>query len=237
MSTVIKANETGTILRRLSTVDLADHLGEARTLVEAAQRRAAQIVAEAQRRKDEAFSQAEETGYRAGYERGLAEGRSKGHEDAHAESLGRFEQQNASVVSAMQRALTAIEVLKEDLMVAARQDLLDFAVRLAGKLTFANGRLNRESAIENLGRALRMVESRTDLTIRLHPEDVAAAGEFARSVVQQADASRVVSIVEDASIAPGGCHVQAGPTQVDATLETQVNELVSLLLCGRPSDD
>ena len=236
MSTVIKANEAGPILPRLSTVDLADHLAEASAVVEAAQRRAAQIIADAKRKAEHALTAAQETGYNSGLDRGLAEGAHQGHRDAHQESLSRFAQQHANIVSAMQQALQALERMKEDLMITARKDLLDFAVLLATKLTFKIGRLYPESALENLRRALRLVESKTDLTIRMHPDDVAAAQEFAASLLRQAEASRAATIVADESVSPGGCRVETGCTRVDATLETQVDELVSLLLCGKQSN-
>ncbi|MGB2987052.1 MAG: FliH/SctL family protein [Phycisphaerae bacterium] len=236
MSTVIRAQEAGRILGRLSTVDLADHLAEARAVVEAAQRRAAQIIAEAEARMDRVLADAEESGYQAGYEHGYAEGKEQGHQAAHEESIKRFEQEHANIVAAMQNAVAEIDALKEDLMIAAQRDQLDFAVLVARKLTFAIGRLHPESAVENLRRALRLVESKTDLTIRVHPNDIASLDMFADSVLKQAEASRVVNVVADDSLAPGGCKVETERNRVDATLETQVDEIVSLLLSGKPSN-
>ena len=43
-------------------------------------------------------------------------------------------------------------------------------------------------------------------------------------------ASRAVNLVADDSIAPGGCQVQSAQAEVDASLETQVDEMVALLL-------
>ncbi len=49
MSTVIKANEGGRLLRRLSTVDLADHLAEAQGVIDQAKQCASQIVFDAEK--------------------------------------------------------------------------------------------------------------------------------------------------------------------------------------------
>ena len=65
---------------------------------------------------------------------------------------------------------------------------------------------------------------------------MAAMDMFARDVLKQVDASRAVDLVADESLAPGGCRVDSGCTRIDATLETQVVEIVSLLLGGKAGD-
>ena len=46
-----------------------------------------------------------------------------------------------------------------------------------------------------------------------------------------------VQIVEDASIAPGGCRVYAGGGQIDATLDEQLDRVVADLLPDRDGAD
>ncbi len=232
MSTVIKARASGPILKRLSTVDLADHLAEARAVVEAAQRRAAQIIAEAEVQAESVLEEARESGHDAGYKQGYAEGTSAGHQTARDESIKQFKQEHGNIVADFQRAISEIDSMKQDLQIQAEKGLLDFAVLVATKLTFMIGRIHRESAVENVKRAIRLVGSKSDVTIRIHSRDISAMEMFADSAIRRADASRVVSIVTDDSIAPGGCKVESGCTNVDATLETQVDEIVSLLIGG-----
>ena len=83
-------------------IDLADHLAEARAVVEAAQRRAAQIIVEAEARMDRVLAAAEKSSYQAGYEHGYAEGKEQGHQAAHEESIKRFEQEHTNIIAAMQ---------------------------------------------------------------------------------------------------------------------------------------
>ncbi len=230
MSTVIKARATGPILKRLSTVDLADHLAEARAVVEEAKRRAAQIKADAKIQAAHVLEEAKKAGYASGYECGHGEGTEAGHRAAHDESIQHFDQQHADIVAGMCGAVAQIDALKEDLMIAAERDVLDFAVSLATRLTFEIGRSYHESVVENLKRALRLVGSQTDLTIRVHSGDLEAMETFAASVFKQVDSARAVNIVTDDSVGRGGCTVESDRTRVDATLETQVDEMVSLLL-------
>ncbi len=133
--------------------------------------------------------------------------------------------------------MAEITKIKDDLRITAERELIDFAVSVASKLTFAIGRTRREAALANLHRALPLVASHTDLVIRVHPDDLASIEMFADSVLKQADSSRVVTVSADDTVAPGGCKVLSGQTEIDSTLDTQVAEMVSLLADGQVDDD
>jgi flagellar assembly protein FliH len=237
MSTVIKAGQVGPILRHLSTVDLADHLAEADAAMDQAKRRVARTMVDAEQEARRLREEAQRQGHDAGYEQGHAEGVQAGYQAAHDEAMESFRQEHAQIVAAMQEAVTSIDAVKEDLAIAARRDLLDLALLIAKKLTFAIGDTCRESASENLGRALRLVGSQTDLLIRVHPKDLASMEKFAESALAHIRAAHTVKIVADESMAPGGCKVENERTSIDASLETQVSEIVSLLLGGRLDND
>lgn len=236
MSTVIKAGQAGQVLPRLTTIDLSDHLAEAHGVVQEARRQADQIIAHARREAVELRSAAKKRGYDEGYRSGRDQGTAAGYEAAHLEAIARFEREHADLVAAMQRTIGEIDARKEDLRIAAEKHLLDFAVTVAGKLTFAIGRLHREAARANLRRAIDLVGAATKVTIRVHPDDRASLETFAESVLRRVEASPEVRIVADDSLAPGGCQVEAGGTSVDARLETQLEELLSVLLGEAPND-
>jgi flagellar biosynthesis/type III secretory pathway protein FliH len=236
VTSVIKAGQTGPILSQLTTVDLADHLAEARAVVEEARRRAAQIAANAKTQKEQMFEEARQAGFDAGYEQGHEQGTAAGYKAAYGAAEERFNRQHADILADVQRAIAEIDLRKEELRIAAERDLLEFAVLVARKLTFQVGKLHHEAALANLNRSLRLVASQTDLTIRVNPDDLASLETFADSVLQRADASRAVKLVPDDSLKPGGCTVSTDRTDIDATLEAQVDAMVSLLLGGDADD-
>jgi flagellar assembly protein FliH len=230
MPTIIKAGHTGPILKHLTTVDLADHLAEADAVLERARRQASRIASDARRDAERGREEAGKRGYEAGYKQGYEEGTAAGREAAFSESVERFNRQQADIVAAMQQAVEQYTGMKEKIRIAAERDMVDFAVRMASRLTYEIGRLHREAAIESVARALRLVGSKTDLTIRVHPDDAEAIRAFAPSVLEQVELAGSVEIVEDNSFSPGGCRVSSASTDLDATLETQVGEMVALLL-------
>ena len=236
MTTVIRAGEAGPILKRLSTVDLADHLAEARAVVEKAERRVKEIATRAEEEAKRLCESSARAGYDKGYESGYVAGRERGEQTAHDEAIRRFESQYAGLVTDMERVIDQIGGMKDDLRIAAERDLLEFAVLTASKLTFAIGKLHRESAMENIRRALRLVEQKTDINVRVNSADVEAMKMFVGSTLRKLEASRTVQVVKDESLAPGGCVVESDRTCVDAALETQVDEMVALLL-GAKTDN
>ncbi|MFQ5414517.1 MAG: FliH/SctL family protein [Phycisphaerae bacterium] len=230
MSTVIKAGRAGPVLRRLATVDLADHLAEAQSVIDEAKRRAAEMIAAGRREAHDLDEQARADGYEAGRAAGVEAGRAAGQAAAYAEAIERFDAQHAHLARDMERAIAEIDAMKTDLAIAARRDVLELAVRIATKLTFEVGRLHREAAQANLRRAIELVGSATDLTIRAHPDDVATMETFAKGLAEAGRVSSGARVVADASVAPGGCTVRTDRTDIDATLDTQVAQVVSLLL-------
>lgn len=230
MSTVIKFGEAGKVLKRLTTVDLADHLAEARAEIDEAQRRAAQIVTQAKHEAERSNALSRQSGSKAGYEEGYAAGKTEGYQAAHEEALERFTREQSQIVANMQRAIAEIDAVKEDLRIRANRDLLDFAVLIVRKLTFAIGSLHREAAAANLERALSLVGLKTELSIWVHPADLASMETFAPALAEKINASVAVRVAVDESIAPGGCVVRTDHVEVDARLDTQVDEIVTLLL-------
>ncbi|MCG3129756.1 MAG: hypothetical protein FLDDKLPJ_00491 [Phycisphaerae bacterium] len=229
-STVIKAGQAGVILKRLSGVDLADHLRQADAVVAEARRRAALLLEEARVEAEERREAARREGFAAGLEEGRREGLRQGREASFAEGVARFEREHAGIVSALRGAFEGFEAEKERLLRDAGRDMLSFAVEAARRLTFAVGTAGPESAQANLERALQLAGSATDVTVHVHPKDAEALRTYAESEAVRMQGFSHVRVATDEGIAPGGCRVTWGCSEVDATLETQVGQLTALLL-------
>lgn len=233
MSTVIKAGQPGTVLRRLSRVDLADHLAEAKAIIDDARRQAEQLKSRTRDEAERVREEARQAGFTEGQARGFEQGLVQGRQTAFDEAAARFQRDQASIVADFTRAIIEIERTKEDIRVAAERDVLDFAVRIAAQLTFRIGEWHRESANENLTRALEFVDDKSDLTIRVHPADLDSMKTFAGEALGALETSKAFQVVSDEGLAPGGCVVEGRKSQVDASLETQAKEIAALLLGSR----
>lgn len=232
MATVIKAGQSGTILRHLSPVDLADHLKEARAVIEAARREGAEIVAEARRLEAGIARQAQERGFAEGRAKGYEDGRAAGFNAARKEADETFCREQGSLVSALGALLRNIEERRGDLISGARRDVLGFAVDFARAVTFQVGALHEESCRENLKRCLEMVADRSRMTVVLSLKDAEAMKRYAPELLRDWRESAVVEFREEACTAPGGCLVRMDNLELDARLETQTEELARLLVGG-----
>jgi len=221
----------------LSTLDLTDHLAEATAAVSAAKREAARIIAASRNQSDQVLREAKSQGFEAGYGQGALAGEEGGRERAYKDAIERFQKEHEKLVSTMEAALSQFEGMKQGIRLDAVHDVLELAIRIATKLTFAIGRLDRQAAQANLERAVELVGTKTDLTIHVNPHDYEAMASFANGLIQKVRSSSSVELVSDDRIAPGGCRVANDATSIDATLETQIDEVVSLLLGSERQSD
>lgn len=234
MSTVIKAGETGRISTRLSTIDLANHVREAEVIVERARAQADRIIAEAREQARQDIVRAFEQARSEGFEKGKAEGTEWGRITALEEGRRTFADQHANLARMLETALAEIEAKRLQLQLGAETGVVEFALAVARKLTFAIGELNHEAARGNFVKALALVSDRSDLSVCCHPRDIESLREFAASMVDSAGRNRHVKLVPDEAVSPGGCVLRSGRIEVDASLETQISELVAALLGGGP---
>ncbi|MGB0714388.1 MAG: FliH/SctL family protein [Phycisphaerae bacterium] len=232
---VIKAGDATKIRPLLSTVDLADHLAEAQAVVDAARTKASALLDTASEESTGIKKEAYQSGFDEGYKDGLESGRIKGHEDAYAEAVVRFREEHQELLKTLTGVLKAVDDQKDAMMIAARHDVLALAIQAAKRLTYAVGALNNESVKGNLDRILALVGRRTDLQLRVNPADVDAIRSYCDELLGHLDEAAHTTFVEDETIAPGGCIVDFGDSQVDASLETQLDNLVQVLV-GKHED-
>ena len=233
MSTVIKRGQEGELLHRPVTFDMTDHLAEARLIVTSAQSEARWLLGQAKqecrRLREKTLREARQEGFKTGY----AEGAVAGRDEALAEAKEQFDQQHAYLADSMAAVIEALDRDKQDLLIEAGRDLLEFAVALAAKVTHSVARTNPQAAVANVEQALRLVGNKTDLTVRVHPSDAETLRNFAAEAAERVTNSQHLTVQEDESIAPGGAVVNTDwPTagQIDARIETQLEQITTLLL-------
>ncbi|MHC4064149.1 MAG: FliH/SctL family protein [Planctomycetota bacterium] len=230
MSTIIKRGEQGRLLHRLVALDLADHMAEAHKIVAEARGRARRILAEARHESQRIKADARQSGHEEGLEEGLAEGRASGQAQAFSEAAERFNSEQADLVASFKAVIESIQRDKQDLLIAANRDLLEFCVALARKVTGCVARLDRQAGVANVEKALRLVGGKTDLTVRIHPLDGETLRRFAAELSGGLAGGSHVALVEDEAINPGGAVVTTGGMEVDARIETQLDQITGLLL-------
>ena len=231
MSTVIKTGEQNPkLLKRLETLDVSDHVGEARLLVEASRREAKSTLQKAHIEAADLRREAADKGYEAGFRRGYEAGKKAGYDAAFEEASRRHAEEQADLAGAIRTLISELEQRKRDLHIAAQNDVIRFAAKVAEKVTRHAASLNAEAASANLEAALELVESKTNLRVRINQRDLATMEAFAADLKKRFEEVHSIELIADEAVAPGGCIVITPETEVDATIDTQINELAELLV-------
>ncbi|MGH8962272.1 MAG: FliH/SctL family protein [Jatrophihabitantaceae bacterium] len=166
---------------------------------------------------------AQAAGYAAGWASGIRAARLVADAESHvasAHSARVATERNEQVRQALTAMQQAADVLESRAVPAAEQIeelIVSSALAIAEALV---GRVQRDDAERGhaaLTRALALAPANEAVVVALSPADYAALD--AQSVVPQG-ISRSVSLVEDASLAPGDAVATSGTTSIDARLST-----------------
>lgn len=207
-------------------LSLRDIEAEARQVIDRAKAEAAEIVAHATRRAAEleadAVNVAKEDGFKQGYEEGFA----KGHADGLTESAERVGQ----ITSALSEATRRIDSSRIELENSVAGDLAQLAIGIAERITKRFGRIDPQVLAENLREVLKLIIHREDVRIAIHPSQRATLTELMPKLQIEWTGLSEAAIVEDGSIAPGGCRVFAGQGEIDADLQTQLDRIAAAII-------
>jgi flagellar assembly protein FliH len=149
--------------------------------------------------------------------RGLEEGRSEGRAELAA-AAGRWQAAAEELASFKPRLLEEARGQVEELTLA----LVD---RILGPLAEADAGAVARVA----GRALQALADRETVTLRVNPDDLQDLLEAKPRLLQSFDGIKKLTVLEDHSVPRGGCLVETPTAEIDARLDTQLQDLARSL--------
>jgi flagellar assembly protein FliH len=214
--------------------ELADHLEEAGRIRARATVEADELLRsageDARRIRRDAYELGYKEGRTAGKEKGIEEGNIKGKSEAfefakkvHAEDI-------QNLIDALQTAATVLDDRKESVLLTAEKNVLECVLTLVGKISTRIGSFDHDVVVENIKRAVRHIGSTTDLSLHIHPADLALAQQLTGGRRDSILSAEHVAIQTDESITRGGAILKTRDTIVDATIDTQLDAICDLLL-------
>lgn len=151
-----------------------------------------------------------EAAHADGYAAGLAEGRLAGEQQARESALQEA-QRFSALIGNLQTALDQIDQSVAD-------ELLALALEIAAQLTRGAIAAKADVLLPIIREAVTTLPlHHARIVLRLNPGD---AGHV-RSLLGDEFAQTGTQIVEDGTISPGGCLLEAGASEIDATIETR----------------
>jgi flagellar assembly protein FliH len=210
---------------------LGDIAVEAKGILERARRQAEQAVAAANAECDAIREQAR----KAGYEAGLVAGAEEGQKAARQDAVKKFEQQLARAVRALAEALEQVSARKARALAEARQDLVRLALAVAEKVLRRELAADPAACVRTVEAAVELAGRASRLSVRVNPADLELVRSVAPQLAAQLTGEAEVEVVADEQVESGGCKLTAfretaQPSEIDATIATQLDRLAGELL-------
>jgi flagellar assembly protein FliH len=218
-------------------IHMHDLRAEARRTILFARRRAKQLIDEAeqssQARRMAEHDGAREEGYRAGYREGLEQGRQAGRDEAREASRETFRPRIEDALDAVESAAGGLDRLGRQLEHQVGDEVLELAVKLAEKIVGEVASRDVQAARWNLSRALGIAEDRLPAVVEVCPDQLVDLRGLLPEICRHLERTAAVQLRAGEGIAPGGARVFCGDGCIDATIETQMDNVVAALLGPR----
>ena len=153
----------------------------------------------------------------------------KGRHDGERSLSGQLVQQR-NEMSELQRGI--VESLKRavpQVILEAQTALVNLALESAQKIV-AGLPISAELVETVVREALRQVEDTAEITIQLHPEDLALLRKHNSPILNGVPESGPLRFISSADVTRGGCLVQTRFGLIDARRETKVEQLKQTLI-------
>jgi len=122
----------------------------------------------------------------------------------------------------------------EDLDQKVEEELLELVFAIVRQLVGSEIRANPEQIMTIVHKAVAVLPSASrNLQLHLHPEDA----QLVHKLLPASDSETQWHIIEDISVGRGGCRVTTDTSQVDATVEARLNNIIASLVGGEYDED
>ncbi|NLO89027.1 MAG: hypothetical protein GX088_01635 [Clostridia bacterium] len=190
---------------------------EAEELIKKAQEEASQIIEMAREQEKEIFKEAEERGYGEGYRKGFEKAMEEAREEADRIRSKAF------------KVLKEAEDRRKELIISAEGEVVDLCLAIASKVVHAHAEEHRETVVRMVRDALERLASAKHYSIIVNPKDAELLHQYIDELSRHASANAHIHILEDESVGIGGCKVETEMGLLDATLESQLDEIRKFL--------
>lgn len=142
-----------------------------------------------------------------------------------------------NVFKSMRTASEELQQLREKVLRDSEDDLLDLVIAVARRVIHHEISQNRQLVVQVIRAALRNLNDKDQLIVRVHPDDQALLTSSQDQTLRQELAALNCTLKADATLLPGNCLVETTLGTVDASFEGQLEELYRQMLEERTIAD
>jgi flagellar assembly protein FliH len=174
----------------------------------------AEILAEARAEAEEKVREAFAEGYRRGEERGLADFREKVGESAKI-----FEEAAAALAEEQDAFLSSVE-----------PEVVDLVGEVASRILLRESQIDGALVASTVRAALKVLLDRQRTSLRVNPADLETLRAHKAEILQAFEDIEHLHVEESDDVSRGGCVAESETMVVDATLETQLRNVLDTML-------
>ncbi len=243
---LIKGQTATELAKSAVVLDLGDLQRQAELLARQAREQAEAIIDQARHERARILAGAAEQGRAEGFARGVEEGRRTGVEQSLTTALAEHQQKLEAIEASWSTVLAEFAAQRDALIQAANREVVTLAIRIAERVIKRSVDMDPGVVADQVAAALGVIVRPTEVVISIHPDDRPIVERSLPGLLAAMSAIRHAEIMEDKSIARGGCVIRTrgngsasdpGGGEVDARLATQLDRIVAALLPGPASGD
>ncbi len=157
----------------------------------------------------------------AAYKEGYARGYDEGFEKAFADSNNDL----AKLAEKLKKILAETINKRNEIIDVAEAQVIDVAILIAKRVVKMLTERDKGIVIRNIQEALRRIKGRTKITIRVNIDDLEVSARHKDEFYQMLDKIEGVTVLEDPNVDVGGCMIETDFGDIDARINTQLNEI------------
>jgi flagellar assembly protein FliH len=234
---VLKAAEFNEATASKQMFNLNDIADEGKAILDNARREKESLLQQARQDIAREHRQVREEGYRSGHEQGLQEGRKEGHEQALQEARQEFAENSAVVRESLEAIGAEFDRIKNELLWQSEQNVVALVLAIARKVVKQAGLLTRDVAMENIKSALELLNTTTNVIVKVNPHDAEHLGKMIQDASSPFAAYSSVCFEKDETIEAGGCRLITEHGLIDGQLDTQIDRIAEELLTTSDKDE
>ena len=181
---------------------------------------ASRIIQDANAEKERIQSESESI-KDAAYKEGYAKGYDEGFEKSFADGNNDLTKLNEKLKKILAETINK----RNEIIDTAEAQLIEVAILIAKRVVKMLTEKDKGIVIRNIQEALRRIKGRTKITIRVNIDALEISARHKDEFYQMLDKIEGVTVLEDPNVDVGGCMIETDFGDIDARINTQLNEI------------
>ena len=215
---------------QVGPLELADVSAEAKRLLATSRALAESQISRAQEEASAIREQARHEGYAEGVLQGRQEGLAQAQKAARQQVQEELSAESRRLIELAGQMIGEIAAARQTLMQESKDRMLGFALALAAKIVGQVASTDIRAAQANLAKVLELADGEATISVKVNASQLRRLQEELPELVAALRVRGQVELSGDDSVPMGGARLLGKSGEIDATIETQWNNVVEALL-------